>query len=190
MRIWSIGHGTRTTHELIGLLREHGIRTLVDVRSYPGSRRHPHLAREPLAASLEAAGIRYVHLRGLGGRRLPRASSPHVAIRSSGFRAYADHMSTDEFATDHARLRELASEAATAFMCAETLWWRCHRRLLADRLVTDGWDVLHIIRAGETSSHKPSPEMRVVGGRILYDQTAGGTQSSLEAVENGRPRSS
>ena len=117
-------------------------------------------------------GIEYVHLKGLGGRRDPSPSSPHTALRVTAFRGYADHMSTTEFASDYERLVALASERATAFMCAETLWWRCHRRLIADRLTIDGLDVVHLVSPGTSEPHRLWDVARAVDGRLIYD---GGT---------------
>lgn len=168
-RIWSIGHGARPLADFLALLGENGIRTLADVRSFPGSRRHPHFGRDALAAALSTAGIAYVHLRGLGGRRHERGVSRHTAIRVAGFRAYADHMESDEFRADLARLAELAHEAPTAYMCAEMLRWQCHRRLLSDRLVIDGWDVAHIAGPGTTEPHRLWGIARVEHGRLTYD---------------------
>lgn len=168
-RVWSIGHGARPLAEFLALLRKNGIATLVDVRSFPGSRLHPHFGKEALATALSTAGIRYEHLRDLGGRRRERAGSPHTAIRVAAFRAYADHMDTDAFRADLVRLTKLAAEAPTAFMCAETLWWRCHRRLLSDQLFVDGWDVIHIIGPGKTEPHRLWDAARLEGRRIFYD---------------------
>lgn len=186
MTIWSIGHGARALDEFLALLAENRIRTLADVRSFPGSRVHPHFGKEPIADALSRAGIRYEHLRGLGGRRRPNGSSPHRAIRVAAFRAYADHIESEEFKADLARLVALARETPTAFMCAETLWWRCHRRLLSDRLVVDGWEVVHILGPGKTVPHKLWEVARAEGGRLIYDV---GTLP-FDAVENDRPRSS
>lgn len=169
VRIWSVGHGARRLAEFLALLAENGIRTLVDIRTFPGSRRHPHFGREALASAISTAGIAYEHLPGLGGRRQERAASPHRAIRVAGFRAYADHMGTDEFAADHERLRDLAATAPTAYMCAETLWWQCHRRVLSDRLVVDGWEVVHILGPGKTEQHRLWEIARLEDGRLIYD---------------------
>ncbi len=187
MRIWSIGHGTRPLADLLALLEENGIRTIADIRSFPGSRRHPHFGKEPLAVALESAGIRYEHLRGLGGRRHESAGSPHVAIRVGAFRAYADHMDSGEFRGDLERLAGLARAAPTAYMCAETLWWRCHRRLLSDRLVVDGWEVVHILGPGKTEAHRLWELARIDAGRLVYDV---GTLQLDETVEKGGRRSS
>jgi uncharacterized protein (DUF488 family) len=167
---WSIGHGARSLDEFLGALAENGIRVVADVRSFPGSRLHPHFGKDALATSLTDAGIRYEHLPGLGGRRRDAASSPHRAIRVAAFRAYADHMDSDGFRDDLARLVELARAAPTAFMCAETLWWRCHRRLLSDRLLVDGWVVTHVLGAGTTEPHRLWGVARVTADeKIVYD---------------------
>jgi len=167
--VWSIGHGTRPADELLAVLNEAEIKVLADVRSAPGSRRHPQFGRSALASSLAEVGIEYVHLRGLGGRRDAAPGSPHVALQVEAFRAYADHMASAEFAADYARLGAIARERATAFMCAETLWWRCHRRLLSDRLVADGWDVVHLLTPGKREPHRMWDVARVVDGRLVYD---------------------
>lgn len=188
-RIWSIGHGTRTLADLLALLLEHEIRTLADIRSFPGSRRHPHFGREALAAALSTAGIGYVHLPGLGGRRRGREGSPHRAIRVAGFRGYADQMEGEEFRTGYERLLALARAGPTAYMCAEALWWRCHRRLLSDRLAVDGWDVVHILGQATTEPHRLWDLARIEDGRLVYDVGTlplGGD----ETVENGDPRTS
>ncbi|HEV8656381.1 MAG TPA: DUF488 domain-containing protein [Candidatus Limnocylindria bacterium] len=167
--VWSIGHGTRPVEELLAVLRDAGILLLADVRSAPGSRRHPQFGQAALSASLEDAGIGYLHLRGLGGRRDAAPDSPHVALRVDAFRGYADHMASAEFAADYARLESSAREKATAFMCAETLWWRCHRRMLSDRLTVDGWDVVHLLAPGKSEPHRIWDVARVVDGRLVYD---------------------
>jgi len=187
VRIWSIGHGARPLAEFLALLGENGIRTLVDIRSFPGSRRHPHFGQAALETALSTAGVAYVHLRSLGGRRRETGTSVHRAIRVAGFRAYADHLESDEFRDGYARLRELAATVPTAFMCAETLWWQCHRRLLSDRLVVDDWEVAHILGPGKTEPHRVWDLARVDGGRLIYDV---GTLPLDETVDNGGSRAS
>jgi uncharacterized protein (DUF488 family) len=167
--IYSVGHGTRPIEEFVDILRAAGVKALTDIRSAPGSRRHPQFGQAALAASLEDAGIDYVHLRGLGGRRDAVPDSPHVALRVDAFRGYADHMSSAEFAADYGRLGAIAREKATAFMCAETLWWRCHRRLLSDQLAIDGWDVVHLLARGKSEPHRLWDVARVIDGRLIYD---------------------
>jgi len=168
-RVWSIGHGTRPIEELLATLTGAGIEALADVRSAPGSRRHPQFGQAALTASLAEVGIEYVHLRGLGGRRDAAPDSPHVALKVDAFRGYADHMASVEFTADYARLDALARENPTAFMCAETLWWRCHRRLLSDRLTVDGWDVVHLLAPGKSERHRLWDVARLVDGRLVYD---------------------
>ena len=169
MDIWTVGHGTRSIDEFLGVLRGAGIETLADVRLAPGSRRHPQFGERALAASLAGAGVEYVHLPGLGGRRSPGPQSPHAALRVAAFRGYADHTSTIEFAREYERLIALARESRTVFMCAETLWWRCHRRLIADRLTVDGWTVTHLVKPGDSEVHQLWDAARVDDGRIVYD---------------------
>src|SRR5436190_7820508 len=169
MRICSVGHGTRTIEEFIALLDEAGIRTLADIRTFPGSRRHPQFGQAALRDSLAGAGIDYVHLGGLGGRRAPRKDSLHTALRVDAFRGYADHMSSDEFARDLARLEDLARAKPTAHMCAETLWWRCHRRMVSDVLTARGWDVTHLMAPGKNEPHRMWDVARVVDGGLVYD---------------------
>jgi len=163
MRIWTIGHSTRTLDELIGLLRENGIERLADIRRYPGSRRYPHFSRESLAASLP---IEYVHMPELGGRRKPRPDSPNAGWRNEQFRAYADYMATPEF--QNALDRLLESPRVTAIMCAEAVPWRCHRNLVADELTRRGHEVLHILGPGSTQKHVLNPMARVVDGHLEY----------------------
>jgi uncharacterized protein (DUF488 family) len=167
--IYSIGHGTRSLEGLIALLSEGGIRVLIDVRLFAGSRRHPQFGGETLEAGLSESGTRYLHLPALGGRREPRADSPHRALRVAAFRGYADHMDSEEFAQGYERLTALARESRTAFMCAETLWWRCHRRLIADRLAVDGWNVTHLLAPGKRERHVLWDAARTIDGHLVYD---------------------
>lgn len=155
--------------ELVTVLKEAGIVVLADVRSVPGSRRHPQFGRSALTSTLAEAGIEYVHLRGLGGRRDAAPDSPHIALKMDAFRGYADHMATAEFAADYARLDLAARKKATAFMCAETLWTSCHRRMLSDRLTVDGWSVVHLLAPGTSEPHRLWDVARVVDGRLVYD---------------------
>jgi uncharacterized protein (DUF488 family) len=169
MVIYTIGHSTRELGEFLALLRAHGIRRLVDVRRYPGSRRYPHFARDALAAALRADGVDYGHEPDLGGRRSGRRDSPHTAWRSPSFRAYADHMDTATFAAALARLVALGTDAPTAILCAEALPWRCHRQLIADALTARGVAVGHILDAGPAQRHALNPSAQVEDdGRLLY----------------------
>jgi uncharacterized protein (DUF488 family) len=167
--MYSVGHGMRPIEEFLDVLRAVGVKALADIRSAPGSRRHPQFGHAALAASLADAGIAYVHLGGLGGRRDAAPDSPHVALKVDAFRGYADHMASAEFTADYARLDALARAEPTAFMCAETLWWRCHRRLLSDRLTVDGWGVVHLLAPGKSEPHRLWDVARLVDGRLVYD---------------------
>jgi uncharacterized protein (DUF488 family) len=170
--LFTIGHGARSLEELVLLLGEAAAPRLVDVRRYPGSRRHPQFGRTALEAALPSLGVTYA-FRGdaLGGRRSSRAGSPHCALREAAFRGYADHMETPEF---QAALDELIAGARAgeraAVMCAETLWWQCHRRLIADAVVARGLEVVHLMAPGKTMVHELSEAARVIaGGRLVYD---------------------
>ena len=166
----TVGHGTLTADELARLVTGAGVEMVVDVRSFPASRRHPQFGREAMERWLPEAGVAYRWEPRLGGRRRPAPESPHGALRVAGFRGYADHMETPEF---RAALDELLAEAAvrpTAVMCAESLWWRCHRRLLADAAVLlRGAPVEHLFHDGRLEAHRPTPEARVDGRRLVYD---------------------
>lgn len=166
MRIYTIGHSTRSFDELVQLLRAHGVMQVADVRSYPASRRHPHFARAALEISLPASGLEYRWMPGLGGlRHSPAATSPNRGWRVEGFRAYADHMLTPEFETTIAELETWARAAPTAFMCAEAYYRKCHRQLLSDALHVRGWEVLHIASESAPTLH------RLTGfARVLEDQ--------------------
>src|SRR5436189_562701 len=143
--LYTIGHSTRTLDDLIKALQAHSIQTLVDIRSFPMSRRLPHFNRESLEKTLPEAGIRYVGMKELGGRRKKiRDDSPHIALRSPSFRNYADYMLTEEFRAAIAPLIKLADDSPTAYMCAERIYFRCHRMMVSDWLVGHGHQVLHI----------------------------------------------
>lgn len=169
--VWTVGHGTRPLEELVGLLRWAGIRRLWDVRTAPGSRRHPWFARETLAAALGEAGIAYAWWgRELGGFRRPRPGSRHLALEHRAFQGYADHMETAAFRGALAELIEEARAERTAVMCAETRWWRCHRRMISDALVAAGCEVRHLLREGEVEPHRMHPAARLdEGGHLVYD---------------------
>lgn len=167
--LYTIGHSTRTIDELIAALRAHDIRTLVDIRAFPMSRRLPQFNRETLQASLPAAGIRYVWMNALGGyRKKILDGSPHIALRNASFRNYADYMLTSEFEKAVAELIALAQRAPTAYMCAERVYFHCHRMLVSDWLIAHGHDVLHIDDTGPLKPHRLTAEARMIDGRLLY----------------------
>jgi uncharacterized protein (DUF488 family) len=168
--VLTVGHGARAIEAFVELLRGAGVRRLVDVRTAPGSRKHPQFGRDALAASLEDTGIAYEWWgRELGGWRRARPDSRHIALRSQGFRGYADHMESDAFRHARDRLIESSRDTTTAVMCAESLWWRCHRRMLADGLVAAGAEVRHLMDGGRLDAHRLSPTARVEGNAVIYD---------------------
>ena len=171
-RIWTAGHSDRPLEALLELLAGPEIELLADVRRYPGSRRHPQFGEERLAPALAAAGIAYRHLPGLGGRRRARPDSPNTAWRNEGFRAYADHMASEEFRAALAELEAAARERRTAVLCAEAVPWRCHRRLIADALVARGWEVAHLLASGRDEVHTLHPDALVQDDRLTYPAAA------------------
>lgn len=167
--LYTIGHSTRTLDELIAALRAHQIQTLVDIRAFPMSRRLPQFNRESLEQTLPAAGIRYVWMKALGGyRKKTLEESPNIALRNDSFRNYADYMLTPEFERAMADLLALAESSRTAYMCAERLYFRCHRMLVSDWLVAHGYEVLHIDGTGPLKPHRLTAEGRMVEGRLIY----------------------
>jgi uncharacterized protein (DUF488 family) len=166
--VWTIGHSTRPLEGFLELLTANRIEAVADVRRYPGSRRWPHFAREPLAQALESHGILYQWFPELGGRRTPRPDSPNTAWRSAAFRGYADYMATEAFAEGLDRLVNLGSGLRTSILCAESLWWRCHRGLIADVLRWLQFEVIHILGPDATAPHPYTPAARFVRGRLSY----------------------
>ena len=167
--LFTIGHSTRTLQELTDALQAHSIQTLVDIRSIPMSRRLPHFNREALERSLPEAGICYVWMQDLGGRRKKtRTDSPNIALRNDSFRNYADYMLTSEFERAAAELITLAEHSRTAYMCAERVYFRCHRMLVSDWLVAHGHEVLHIDNQKPAKPHKLMTEARIENGRVIY----------------------
>jgi uncharacterized protein (DUF488 family) len=172
--IHTVGHSTRSLDELIELLASAGVRQLVDVRSVPRSRRHPHFAHEALARALPDHAIAYRHQPRLGGFRRPRADSPNGGWEQAAFRGYADHMAGEQFASALAELESVARERGTCLLCAEAQWWRCHRRLLADALVARGWRVLHLGLGREPAVHELTSFAVVEdGGALTYPPAQG-----------------
>ena len=168
VKVFTVGHSTRSGEEFVEILKAHGVELLVDVRSFPGSRRYPQFNREALRESLTQAGIEYRHEPRLGGRRAPRADSHNTAWRNAQFRGYADHMETEMFRKGVEDLLELAVDARVAVMCAEAVWWRCHRSLLADYLKAEGHTVLHILDEKKIEEHPYTPVARIVDGKLTY----------------------
>ncbi len=168
-RIWTIGHSTRKIDIFLSLLQENGIKVVADVRMYPGSKRYPQFGREALANSLNEAGIRYEHFPELGGRRKAKPDSHNTAWRNEAFRGYADYMETDDFRKGIERLVDFADQSGpAAIMCAEAVWWRCHRSLISDYLKARGVEVLHIFDRVKVEPHPFTSAARIVNGQLSY----------------------
>jgi uncharacterized protein (DUF488 family) len=168
VEIWTIGHSTLPIESLLDALAAHGITLLVDVRRFPGSRRHPQFNRDALAQSLASRGIDYAHYEALGGRRRPRADSHNTAWRNDSFRGYADYMEAPAFAGAIEALLRQAASRRVAIMCAEMLWWQCHRGLIADYLKARHHEVTHIGAHHKTEPHPYTSPARVIDGRLSY----------------------
>ena len=169
--IYTIGHSTRTIEDFIALLQAHQIKLLFDVRAFPMSRRLPHFNREAMQSSLQAGGIAYRWMPALGGRRkklLPKEQSPNVALRVDAFRNYADYMLTPEFRAAIGEVIAPAEQQRVTIMCAEAVYFRCHRMIVSDWLVLHGHEVLHIQDAKTPRPHKPTAEARLVGDDVHY----------------------
>jgi uncharacterized protein (DUF488 family) len=160
--VYTIGHSTRSADELLELLQQAGVGIVVDVRAFPMSRRHPQFNGPALTDYLQGRGIGYRHMRDLGGRRSPVPGSPNGGWTETAFQGYADHMATPQFQDTLADLELVALESAAAVMCAEAVWWRCHRRLIADALVVRGWRVEHL-GIGEGRAVHELTEFAIVG---------------------------
>jgi len=167
-RLWTIGHSTRTAAEFNEILAAYRLEALVDVRSFPGSRRYPQFNKQQLANLLPEIEVGYFHLPDLGGRRKTRKDSRNTAWKNQSFRGYADYMETKDFQQGIQRLLEIAGEKRTAIMCAEALWWRCHRSLIADYLKAQGVEVIHILSATHDEPHPYTSAARIVDGELTY----------------------
>ncbi len=172
LRVLTIGHSTRDLETFIGLLRAHGVKLLVDVRTVPRSRRNPQFNRDSLPESLASAGIRYQHLPALGGLRKPRPDSQNAAWNNDSFRGFADYMQTPEFEEALEELINLAAEEPVAIMCAEAVPWRCHRSLIADALTARSVEVCHILGASRCEEHRLTPWAKLEDRRVTYPAEA------------------
>jgi len=175
--IYTIGHSTHPIELFISMLQSFSIQLVADIRNYPGSRRYPQFNKDNLEISLQQAGppagragIKYIHLKELGGRRKPLPNSINTNWRNEAFRGYADYMQTDEFKNAVAKLEDLASTQRTAYMCSEAVWWRCHRALVSDYLKVRGWKVMHIMGVGKSEEHPYTSAAKVVNGKIMYHE--------------------
>jgi uncharacterized protein (DUF488 family) len=168
--VWTIGHSTRTLEELVEMLHSFKIEMVVDIRSYPGSRRYPHFNKEALEISLPENDIQYFHLKELGGRRKVNADSKNTAWRHLAFRGYADYMETDAFKEGIVELEKIALQKPTAYMCSEAVWWRCHRSMVSDYLKVCGWKVMHIMGIGKAEEHPYTAPAKIENGRLTYKE--------------------
>jgi uncharacterized protein (DUF488 family) len=166
--IWTIGHSTLPMEEFLAMLKSFSIEVLVDIRTYPGSRRYPHFNQENLLLKLPSENIRYEHFIELGGRRKPAKDSSNTAWRHPAFRGYADHMQSIEFLSAVTRLEAIAEKFKTAYMCSEATWWRCHRALLSDFLKARGWNVYHIMAQNKSTPHPFTSPAKIVQGELFY----------------------
>lgn len=166
--IYTIGHSTRSLEELLNMLRSFNIETLVDIRTFPGSRRYPQFNKENLEISIPQAGIQYIHLPGLGGRRKVKKDSKNNRWRNNSFKGYADYMETGEFKNAIDNLQQIALKETTAFMCSEAVWWRCHRSMVSDYLKVHDWNVLHIMGIEKAQEHKYTEPARIIDHELSY----------------------
>lgn len=166
--LWTIGHSTRPWEDFVALLQASAIATLVDVRRFAGSRHNPQYSPLDMDTALRSAGIQYLPMPDLGGRRAPARDSANGAWRVAAFRGYADYMATPEFIAAREQLMAQARAANTAVMCAEAVWWRCHRRLIADDFTARGWDVLHIMAPGKLQRHELNVDARLRDDVLVY----------------------
>jgi uncharacterized protein (DUF488 family) len=167
--IWTIGHSTHPMDEFLTMLKSFDIEVLVDIRTYPGSRRYPHFNKENLLTTLSLEKIRYEHFVDLGGRRKPAKDSINTAWRHPAFRGYADHMQSAGFTSAVSRLETIAEKFKTAYMCSEATWWRCHRALLSDFLKARGWNVYHIMAQNKSTPHPYTSPAKIVQGELFYN---------------------
>jgi uncharacterized protein (DUF488 family) len=168
--IYTIGHSTHTLEEFSAMLKSFNIELLADIRSFPGSRKFPHFNKENLPASLAENNIEYIHLKNLGGRRKVNPESCNTGWRVAAFRGYADYMETENFEKAIKELEQIASEKRVAYMCAEAVWWRCHRSLVSDYLKHNGWTVLHIMGVNKSTEHPYTAPAKIMNGKLNYSK--------------------
>lgn len=166
--IFTIGHSTRTLDELVKMLTSFSIELLVDIRSFPGSRKFPQFNKENLEATIPLYGIEYLHMRDLGGRRKALPVSHNMGWRLAAFRGYADYMETPGFLEAIKKLEKQATKKRVAYMCSEAVWWRCHRSLVSDYLKLKGWKVMHIMAIGKAEEHPYTSPAKIIDGKLDY----------------------
>jgi uncharacterized protein (DUF488 family) len=168
--IWTIGHSTRTIEHFVSLLQSFNIEEVVDIRSFPGSKRYPHFNKEVLQITLPESNIGYTHLKDLGGRRPAKPDSINTRWHNDAFRGFADYMETENFKKGIEQLEKIASTKRTAYMCSEAVWWRCHRSLVSDYLKLKGWNVFHIMEVGKADEHTYTRPAKIVDGELSYKE--------------------
>ncbi len=168
--VWTIGHSTHSLEEFIAMLKSFDIEYVADIRSFPGSRKFPQFNKEALEISLPQNGIKYVHIKNLGGRRKVNPNSRNIAWRHPAFRGYADFMETETFLEGIKELKQIASHERTAYMCSEAVWWRCHRSMVSDYLKASGWKVMHIMGVGKETEHPYTQPARIDKGVLSYKE--------------------
>jgi len=181
LTVWTVGHSNRTLEDFVTLLRSHKIELVADVRRFPGSRRYPHFNQETLSATLREQELAYLHFPELGGRRTAKPDSPNSAWRNEAFRGYADYMETQEFRAGIDRLLGEAQKRPTSVMCAEALWWQCHRSMIADFLKAAGSHVLHILGPQKTEEHRYSHPAQIINGQLTYHKVEPQPQLALDS---------
>jgi uncharacterized protein (DUF488 family) len=168
--IYTIGHSTHPADEFIAMLKSFSISVLADIRNFPASKRYPHFNKENLERFLYENDIKYIHFKDLGGRRKPALDSANTRWRNAAFRGYADYMETEAFKNSVSKLQVVALKEPLAFMCAEAVWWSCHRALISDYLKIRNWKVMHIMAAGKASEHPYTSAARIIDGEVRYDE--------------------
>lgn len=166
--IYTVGHSTPTIEVFLSMLESFDIKTIVDIRRFPGSRKFPQFNQDNLKIALEEAGMQYISMLDLGGRRKPNNDSKNTIWKNESFRGYADYMETAAFENAVLKLEEIATKYTTAYMCSEALWYRCHRAMVSDYLKAKGWNVLHIMNIAKVQQHKYTEPARIVDGKIYY----------------------
>jgi len=169
-KIWTIGHSTRTLEHFVDMLQSFNIKLLVDIRSFPGSRRYPQFNKENLEQSMPQHGFDYMHLKSLGGRRPVQKDSKNTAWRHPAFRGYADYMETDDFKKGIQQLEDVAMQQRTAYMCSEAVWWSCHRSMVSDYLKLRGWLVHHIMEVNKETEHTYTKPATIINGALFYGE--------------------
>ncbi len=187
--VWTLGHSTRPLKAFLELLARYQLEAVADVRRFPGSRRQPQFAQAPLRSALAEQGIAYHWIAALGGRRRPRLDSPNITWRNASFRGYADHIASAEFAEGLNELLEVSGRLRTTLMCAEAVWWRCHRALIADVLCVRGIEVIHILDETHTIVHPYTSPARIVEGQLSYLPATGEPlhHTPLFSLSRGKP---